>query len=163
MRFFIKPALIEEKQVIFNLIQHYLDELSRFPDEEPDYKDADGVYQYRYLDAYWTEKERFPYLMRCEENIAGFALVRVKVEDGGLWEIAEFYVLPEFRQRGLAMASVTEIFKRHPGEWKIMFNKHNQPGRALWQKVAERFSKGDILTESDASHEYLCFTVAPFA
>src|SRR3989304_7436412 len=95
--------------------------------------------------------------MYCGEQIAGFALVRVRVEDDGLWEIAEFYVLLEFRRRGLAMTCITEIFKKHPGEWKIMFNKHNQPGRGLWQKVAERFSKVDILSEEGSNHEYLRF------
>src|SRR3990170_3553365 len=105
----IKLAKISEKETIKNLLQPYLTELSVFPDEDPDYKDRNGTYLYPYLDAYWKEKERFPYLMYCEEQIAGFALVRVRVEDDGLWEIAEFYVLLEFRRRGLAMTCITEI------------------------------------------------------
>lgn len=63
MTFSIKPATIEEKPVINALLQPYLDEFSRFPGEHPDYKDNKGVYQYPYLDAYWQENIRFPYLL----------------------------------------------------------------------------------------------------
>lgn len=159
MTFHVVPATIEEKLVILALIQPYLEELSRFPDIEPLHKDENGVYQYSYLDAYWEEKERFPYLLHSDGKIAGFALVRVRVEVDGRWEMAEFYLLPQFRRRGLAMSCVADIFEKHPGEWTIMFNKHNLPGRALWRKVAEHFAKGDIKTEQDPSHDYLLFTV----
>jgi len=58
MIFAIKPAVIEEKQVIFNLFQPYMDELSSFPGEEIDYKDEKGIYHYPYLDDYWRESVR---------------------------------------------------------------------------------------------------------
>ena len=154
--FWVKPAGLEDKPVIFNLLQLDMDELSQFPDEEPDYKDEKGVYSYPYFDHYWREHERFPYLLYSDSAIAGFALVR---QDGKQWEMAEFYVLPQFRLRSLATTCVTEIFKKHPGKWKIGYNKYNKPGQALWQKAAERFSKGDILVEEDASHDYLLFSV----
>ena len=157
MIFSVKPAVIQEKPLIFDLLQLYMDELSRFPDENPDYKDENGIYHYPYLDHYWKESERFPYLLLDEGEIAGFALVRL---DGDHWEMAEFYVLPQFRRRGLAMTCVRDIFKRHPGGWKIMHNRHNQAGRALWWKLAERFAQGEILAgEEDASHDYLGFLV----
>ncbi len=102
--FWVKPAGLEDKPVIFNLLQLDMDELSQFPDEEPDYKDEKGVYSYPYFDHYWREHERFPYLLYSDSAIAGFALVR---QDGKQWEMAEFYVLPQFRLRSLATTCVT--------------------------------------------------------
>ena len=158
MAFSVKPAIIEEKQIIFALIQPFLDELSQFPDQDPDYKDEDGVYQYPYLGHYWREKERFPYLLYSDSNIAGFALVRQGWEQ---WEMAEFYVSPEFRRRGLAMTCVTEIFKRHPGLWRISFNKYNNPSRQLWKKLALTLTRGDIEEgESDKNHDYILFSIS---
>jgi len=157
MVFSTKSATIEEKQVIRNLLQPYLDELSHFPDQDADYKDEDGIYYHPYLDAYWRERERYSYLLYSDHTISGFALVRQEHE---LWEMAEFYVLPEFRRHGLALTCATDIFNKHPGKWKIGYNKHNQPSRALWQKLAERLSKGDILIgELDESHDFICFAV----
>ncbi|MFC2014414.1 GNAT family N-acetyltransferase [Chloroflexota bacterium] len=157
MTFTLKSAAVEEKQVIFALLQPYLDELSRFPDEDPDYKDESGIYRYPYLDHYWREAERYPYIFYSASEIAGFALVR---QDGEQWHIAEFYVLPQFRRLGLAMTCVTEIFRKHPGDWEIEFSKHNQAGCGLWHKMAEQYSRGDILLgESGTSREHVRFSV----
>ena len=111
----MRLASVEEKETIRSLLQPYLDELSRFPDEEADYRDGAGLYHYRYLDAYWTDAERFTYLLRVGGEIAGLALVRKAVEAGGHWEMAEYYVKPEFRRRGLGESAGTEILRTYPG------------------------------------------------
>ena len=90
MTFSIKSAIIEEKQILFALLQPFLDELSHFPDQNPDPKDGNGVYLYPDLDAYWKETQRYPYLLHNDDKIAGFALVRL---DGttGKWPIFMSY------------------------------------------------------------------------
>ncbi len=156
MTFTIKSASIQEKQVIFNLFQSYLNELSSFPDEEINYKDEKGIYYYPYLGDYWRESERHPYLLLNGNEIAGFALVR-QVEDH--WEMGEFYVLPEFRLCGLATSCCIDIFKKHQGEWRIDFNKYNQPSRALWLKLAKSLSGDNISTgELNTWHDYISFS-----
>ncbi len=160
MKFSIKPAEISEKETISRLLQPYLTELSQFPDENPDYKDANGIYLYPYLDDYWQEESRYPYLLYADETLAGFALVR---KDRGRWQMAEFYVLPEFRRRGLAMKCVDDIFRIHTGGWTITFNKHNNPSRQLWKKLADKLAVGDIEEgEADTSHDYMNFTINDF-
>jgi len=157
MEYTIKPAKIEEKEMIRRLIQPYLSELSRFPDENPDRKDENGIYVYPYLDAYWEEDSRFPYLFYADKKLAGFALV---VQDKDIWIMCEFYVLPDFRRLGLGTACATEIFRKHPGEWIIGFNKQNTASRQLWKKLAQNMSHGKIMErESDISHDHLRFTV----
>ena len=157
MIFAIKPADSHQKQLIFNLLQPYLQELSRFPDQTPDYKDENGFYRYPYLEHYWQEDGRFPYLLYCETEIAGFALVR---RDGVHWEMSEFYVKPGFRRRGLAMKCVAGIFEIHNGEWKILYNRRNQPGRELWNKLAAKWSKSKVMRiDEDTDHQYLCSSV----
>ena len=157
MAFSIKPASLKEKPIIHSLLQPYLDELSRFPDEHPDDKDKNGIYLYPYLDAYWKDKLRFPYLFYADKNLAGFALVRKSMEH---WEMAEFYVKPEYRRRGLAESCGIDIFRRHPGTWRIGFNKHNDASRALWKKLVKRLSNNIITeVEADGSHDYIRFDV----
>jgi predicted acetyltransferase len=154
--FAAKSALVEDKNTIFALLQPYLDELSHFPDEKVDYRDENGIYQYPYLDAYWRESERHPYLLLSDRKIAGFAFVR---REGNHWEMAEFYVLPEFRRHGLASVFARDIFRKHPGEWRIDFNKHNKAGDALWKKLAYCLSNGEVLAgELNASHSYIRFS-----
>jgi len=126
----IKPAGIGEKDIIKNLLQPYLTELSCFDDHEPDYKDETGQYAYPYLDDYWVEDARYPYLLYCDDQLAGFALVR-KLDN--YYAMAEFYVLPRFRLLGVGTRCTAEILKRHTGMWRIGFNKQNNPSRQLWK------------------------------
>ena len=157
MVFSIEPAEIGEKATIKNLLQSYLTELSRFDDHVPDYKDETGQYAYPYLDDYWVEDARYPYLLYCDDQFAGFALVR-KLDN--YYEMAEFYVLPEFRLRGVGPGCATELFKRHTGMWRIGFNKQNNPSRQLWKKLAKNLACSDIEEgEVDISHDYISFTV----
>ncbi|MBN1644270.1 MAG: GNAT family N-acetyltransferase [Dehalococcoidales bacterium] len=157
MPFTVKPASLKEKTIIHTLIQPYLFELSRFPDEHAEYGNKSGIYLYPYLDAYWQEKERLPYLLYSEGILAGFALVR---KDGDHWEMAEFYIKPEFRRRGLGEYSAAVLFEKHFGLWKISYNKHNVASQNLWNKLAIRFTKDDIKKgKMDASHDYLVFQV----
>lgn len=153
--FSIRQAAIENRPIIHSLIQPYLTELSVFPDEDPDYRDESGVYHYAYLDAYWREPQRFPYLLYADEAVAGLALVR---DAGEYWEMAEYYVKPEFRRLGLAEFAAGDIFLKHPGQWRIEFNKHNEPSRRLWNKLANRLARGKVEKgESDASHDFVRF------
>ena len=153
----IKKATIEDKPIIHELIQPYLDELSQFPDEEPDYKDDNGIYQYPYLDNYWQEATRFPYLLLRDNEVAGFALVAFY---DGYWRMSEIFVLPGFRKLRVAFDCVTEIFREHPGQWQISFNKHNTPSRSLWDRLAETLSLEIISRGSlDRNHDYIRFSV----
>ena len=157
MPFRVKIASLEEKPIIHSILQPYLKELSCFPDEHADFQDVAGVYLYPYLDAYWQEKERFPYLLYDDGILAGFALVR---NDGDHWEVAEYYVKSEFRRRGLAEICASDIFSRHPGKWRIGFNKHNKASLALWKKLAGRLSAGEITEgKADSSHDCIQFYV----
>jgi predicted acetyltransferase len=129
MSFSIKPAGLNEKLLIHALLQPYLGELSSFPGETVDYKDADGVYHYPYLEAYWQEEAtRFPYLLYRDNVLAGFALVR-KVGDH--YEIEEYYVKPELRRLGLGRTCAAALLNNHPGAWHIEFNRYNLASRNL--------------------------------
>ena len=157
MEYTIEPAKISAKGIIRKLLQPYLTELSQFNDISPDPKNEKGEYVYPYLDSYWVEDNRYPYLLYCYGELAGFALVRKEVN---YYEIAEFYVLSEFRRKGLGMACATNIFRKHPGNWGIGFNKHNQASRKLWKKLVKKLAKGNIEEgEVDTSHDYLRFSV----
>ena len=57
----IRSAKKSERDIIYNLIQDYLHEFSAFRAIE---KDKDGLYQYPYLEFYWGDPSRFPFLIR---------------------------------------------------------------------------------------------------
>ena len=74
--------------------------------------------------------------------------------------MAEFFILPEFRRRGIVFTCAINIFRKHPGKWEIRFNKHNIPSRSLWNKLADNVSKGTVSAgQLDLSHDYIRFSV----
>ncbi len=157
MDFRIRIAALKEKPIIHSMLQSCLTGLSRFPDEIIDYRNENGIYHYPYLDAYWQEDVRFPYLLYGDSQLAGFALIR---KDTDHWEMCEYYVKPEFRRRGLAKSCAAMIFQRHTGFWRISFNRHNIAGHSLWKKLAERLSKeAVIIGKTDTGHDYLSFSI----
>lgn len=68
---------------------------------------------YPYLDAYWEEPERLPFLIETDGEVVGLCLIRRR--DGG-WSIAEFSVVPNKRRGGVGGAVVEELAVRARSE-----------------------------------------------
>jgi predicted acetyltransferase len=68
----IQLAKYEEKHLLQNMLELLVYDLSEFEDRD---LNEFGKYGYRYLDLYWIEPERFPFILRVNEKLAGFALV----------------------------------------------------------------------------------------
>ena len=64
----IVPATLDQKQLVANLIQLYLYDMT---ESMPFPVGADGRFEYDFLHRFW----RFPYLIHSDDEIAGFALV----------------------------------------------------------------------------------------
>ena len=107
------------KEIIFNLMQLYTYELSFFEDETTNFELQDnGLYVVsKYTELYWKEDKRHPYVLKCDGEIAGFVLERLNEE--GMNEIAEFFVLNKYRKLGAGTFMANEMFKRFKGKWEI--------------------------------------------
>lgn len=64
---------------------------------------------YPYLDAYWDEPERLPFLIDEARTVVGLCLIRRR-DDG--WSIAEFFVLADRRRRGVGRAAIEALAAR---------------------------------------------------
>ena len=63
----IVKAKKEDRDTIMNLLEKYLYEFSQW--EKTDVNE-NGLYGYEYLDCYFEEKNRFPYLIKIDDKIA---------------------------------------------------------------------------------------------
>lgn len=68
---------------------------------------------YPYLNAYWQEPERVPFLIESDDEAAGVCLIRRR---GDGWNIAEFSVIPSLRRAGVGRAAVEELAVRARSE-----------------------------------------------
>ena len=82
-----------DKSVLFNLMQLYTYELSKYSDETAEIElNEHGLYNIKYFDYFWIEKDRFPFILKYENELVGFALVRFNEDN--MYEISEFLCYP---------------------------------------------------------------------
>ena len=132
-----------EKEIIRNLLEKYLCELSQYDGRGVN---AFGLYGYRYLDNYWTEKERRPFLIYTDGKIAGFALVgeNPRVFQNAKYSMNEFYILPPYRRKNFGTQAVNRLFEQFRGLWEIACHPKNAAANAFWEKLIDEYTDGDF-------------------
>jgi predicted acetyltransferase len=124
----VVEARIEETDVVRHLLELYAHDFSEFTGADVG---ADGRFGYPYLDLYWTEPERRPFLFRVDGHWAGFALVRT----GAPHDMAEFFVLRKYRRGGIGVAAARAVFARIPGAWQVRQMHANAGATAFWRRA----------------------------
>lgn len=125
----MESADVRYRDVVGRLLEFNAYEFSRFDGRGIG---SDGTYGYRYLDAYWSEPGRFPYLIWVGPELGGFALAR-KADDG--FSVAEFLVLPKFRGQSVGAQAAAMLFALHPGQWRVAQVPGNDGATAFWRRV----------------------------
>jgi len=140
----IKQATLEQKDVLRHLIELYKYDFSEF---DPVDVDDQGLFGYKYLELYWTEQERFPFLIKLDGNYAGFALIR-KITQRELnikhyYSMAEFFVMKKYRKSGVGRHAAFYLFNSFPGKWEVAEMEENVPAQNFWRKIISEYTKGD--------------------
>jgi predicted acetyltransferase len=136
----VNPATALERPILRHLMELYQYDFSEF-----DGSDISplGLYEYPYLDHYWVEQGRFPFLVRVEGNLAGFVLVaRYNYLTGqkDTWVMAEFFIMRKYRCQGVGEYVARNIFDQFPGPWQVGQINENTSAIAFWRKVIARYT-----------------------
>ena len=134
----VQQASLEDKPILRNLLELYEYDSSEF---EPRDVDAHGLYGYRWLDHYWTESGRYPFLVRVDRKLAGFVLVRTL--DDSTYSMAEFFILRKYRRQGVGRGVAQQIFDMFPGRWNVAQMENNYSAQAFWRKVISAYTQGN--------------------
>ncbi|MGH2450179.1 MAG: GNAT family N-acetyltransferase [Candidatus Limnocylindria bacterium] len=140
--FVVRRAARSEKPVIRRLLELYQYDLSRIDGRELDHR---ARYGYHYLEHYWRERGRFPYLIQVDGHWAGMALVNKHSPIGGAdWSMAEFFVLPPYRRRRIGERVARWLFDQHPGKWHVAHDAENREAQRFWRAVLTRYTAGRL-------------------
>jgi predicted acetyltransferase len=148
----VLEARADDKPVVRRLLELYMHDFSEFTDADVD---ADGRFGYPYLDLYWTEPERRPFLFRVAGHWAGFAFVRT----GAPHDMAEFFVVRKHRRTGVGVAAAHKLFAIIPGEWQVRQMTANIGATAFWRRAIpfdfeeELTANGPVQRFSVSSHQ----------
>jgi predicted acetyltransferase len=142
MKIEVVKATQQQKSVLCNLMELYQYDLSEIEAKDVD---AYGLFGYQYLDYYWTESKRHPFLVKCDEKLAGFVLVNQHTyfyQDNDAMSIAEFFILKRYRNQGIAKQVATQIFNQFPGSWEVRQTALNLSAQSFWTKVISQYTNG---------------------
>ncbi len=157
----VLPVLIEDKPVIANLLELYMHDFSEFLGWD---LNEHGLYGYRYLDHYWTESDRHPFIVRVDGRLAGFALVSILfLDERSETSMSEFFILRKYRRQGVGEAVARQLFDQFPGQWSVAQMDRNVAAQRFWRAIIDRYTGGAFAERHDTAHQRVIqeFTVPP--
>jgi predicted acetyltransferase len=140
----IVSALPAQEPILANLLELYAHDFSEFVELK---LGADGRFGYKHLPLYWTESDRYPFLVIANGHFAGFVFVRRGSEiscDTDVWDIAEFFIVRGFRRLGIGMRVAQEIWIKFPGKWEVRVMDRNPKARVFWERAINEFLDKEI-------------------
>lgn len=127
----------EDSRILENLASIYLSDMSEIADFlKPE---ADGSYKYKNLHYYWQKKELSAHFIKHDTGIIGFILSNRTpyVPDDCQISIHEFFILRQFRRKGLGREAIKKIFAMFPGDYFIAQLETNTPAIEFWHSIYE--------------------------
>lgn len=158
MKINVEPMLIEQKSVLVQLMELYMYDFSLYTDEDVN---EYGYFGYSHIDDYWNEDGRYPYLIRVNEKIAGFILVRSCCEYNELpnpHSIAEFFIMHKYRRLGVGKFSARKVFDMHKGGWEISQWSKNLPAQKFWKAIISEYTSGQFNVFGSLEEGHVGFT-----
>jgi predicted acetyltransferase len=142
----VVPGEAQDKVVLRNLMHLYLYDFSEHDGHDPD---RHGLFEYAYLDHYWTPdgraEGRAPFLITVDARLAGFVLK-------GRWSslgdtaadhnIAEFFIMCKWRRAGIGRRVAFELFDQFRGNWEVAQRRTNIVAQQFWLSVIEEYTNG---------------------
>jgi predicted acetyltransferase len=160
----LDAATPSNAELLANLLELYIHDLSDvFSGLEVG---PDGRFGYRRLPLYWSQPDRrFPFLIRLEGRVAGFALVQrgspLNPDANGL-DVEEFFVLRQYRRAGVGRHAAELLWERFPGAWTVRVADDNRSALTFWRGVITEYTKRSA-TESLVLHDGRQWRVFSFA
>lgn len=132
------PATLEDYPTIQNMARFYVYEMSRECGlNSTDWAcPADGLYESFDFKHYFTDMDRKAYLVKVNEELAGFVLIyQTGEQSNAQWHMGEFFILARFQHRGIGRLAAQQVWEHHPGSWEVTVIPENQRALQFWRKA----------------------------
>lgn len=138
----------KDKDILAGLLYEYQKELQVYSGDS-----LEDSKTYKYLPSYFTDPDRAAFFIHAKGEINGFILVNTHtILTKGAHSIAEFYVVPSARRKGVGENAAKLVFGNFPGNWEVAQMETNIPAIHFWRKTIRAFTKGhyeEIFVDSE--------------
>lgn len=142
------PAALVDYPLIQNMGRFYVYDMSRYcgftSDEYGWALPQDGLYEIGDYKKYFTELDRTAYLVKLNEEIAGFVLLnKVGTHDKIDWNMGKFFIIARFQNKGVGREVAKQIWQMYEGLWEVLVIPENKPAIKFWRNTINAFTKGN--------------------
>lgn len=135
----IIKATVEQKPILANLLELYAYDFTECCDFDIG---NNGFYGYDYLPLYWTDPNRFPYLIYVNGKLAGFVLVQKGSpisKEINVWDISEFFIMKKYKRHGIGTLVAQKIWGQFHGCWQVRVLVDNHIACLFWLSAIKKF------------------------
>jgi predicted acetyltransferase len=133
----LEPVAKDQKPVLRNLFELYVHD---FSEHVPLDIKPSGRFDIPLGDQWWTGDDHFPFFLRWNGKLTGFALARKgsRITDArDVMDVAEFFVLRGARGKGVGTSAAHALFAAFPGRWEVRVLRSNVAALKFWLRTAE--------------------------
>lgn len=155
----VAAASDEYRSTFEHLVQLYLHDLSGVGGW--DVRD-DGTFGNEVLAGCWSDSRRYPYLLRVDDALAGFAIVDrgSHVSDRqDVCDMAEFFVLNRWRRAGIGRSAARQLFAEFGGDWEVRPFPGYAPAQKFWASVCTEVGSSNIEVRQRHGARIISFSV----
>ena len=138
------------RKIVENLFHYYMYELSEIMEWRIN---PEGKYEINrsLLDESWDSADNHPYIILCDNEVAGFSLLRRYPSEMSVYEIGQFFVLRKFKGKGVGREAFRLSTSLFPGKWLTRVLYENKAALKFWVKVIDEITNGSysLATEID--------------
>jgi [ribosomal protein S5]-alanine N-acetyltransferase len=135
------PATLQDYPTIQNMGRFYVYDMSEYLGHEAGWEiPENGLYECIDFKKYLDTKEAFPFLIRYENELAGFVIVDRKGSDPQIdFNMAQFFILRKFKGNGIGKYVAHQCFDQFPGVWEIMVMPRNEGAYRFWRATIKSY------------------------
>jgi len=140
------PATLNDHPILQNIGRFYVYDMSEYLGKEEGWEiPADGLYECIDFKKYWEDKNSFPFIVRYKNEIVGFVIVDRKGSCPEIdFNMAQFFILRKFKNKGIGSYVAQECFKKFPGIWEVMVIPGNEGAYRFWRSTIKNYTDNNF-------------------
>lgn len=139
----VELLIADSPELIMNMFQYYIYDMSEYtkfaPNANGTYTVDESVVQ---LSTYWKEPDHYPFLIKVDDEIAGFSLIREFPFKKGHYDVGQFFVLRKYKGLGIGRIAFNLSVRKFPGKWITRVLPTNDGAFKFWKKVISDVAVG---------------------
>jgi len=140
------PASLKDYPTIQNMARFYVYDMSQYLGDEEGWEcPENGLYECIDFKKYWQTDDAFPFLIRYENELAGFVIIDKKGSETKIdFNVAQFFILRKFKNKGIGKYVVHNCFDQFRGVWEVMVIPGNEGAYQFWRSVIKEYTNSQF-------------------